>query len=422
MIKLNQSLIEKKIREFQEGVDYIFAGETHKDSEKAPPIIIGDKEEKNSGYFVGYTLRSFDILSPRLKKTLRETLAKQAEILLSLDFQWAEGDGGTIASKFQANSNDNCYFFLVDQDDNFFTYHSEIGERKEGQFLIYYTELSPETKKKHAENYQAAQQAWAEKVQKNGGRELTTDVPLSGTKCWDCGEVISDEDINRGNYCVDNQRWNSWMDRTFAHGGLDSGKKCQSQKLKSKKRNSWRYHFEVAGKWEQKKEHEQSHPDCGFLCRDRLQKFHRQFSKNLVYLEKYLSQEPATEKRSKEIANTKKNLAEIEQRLSIMKSDQPQKYASCDIKCSECEQKLCLHKNCQVGQGCPPKNCQRRHKHKNKPTQKENNDNVNNAKNQEENLLQPANLTLIIGLGIGGILALFRLVIFWLKRDSKPKR
>jgi hypothetical protein len=145
------------------------------------------------------------------------------------------------------------------------------------------------------------------------------------------------------------------------------------------------------------------------LCRDRLQKFHRKFSKNLVYLEKYLSQEPATEKRSKEIANTKKSLAEIEQRLSVMKSDQPQKYASCDIKCSECEQKLCLHKNCQVGQGCPPKNCQRRHKHKNKPTQ---NDNANNDKNQEENLPQPASLTLIIGLGIGGILALFGLVIF----------
>lgn len=159
MKKINQSLIEKKIQEFQKGVDYVFAGETHKASKKAPPIIIGDKEEKNSGYFVGYTLRSFDILSPRLKKTLREMLAKQAELLLSLDFQQVEGNEGSIISEFQANSNDNCSFILVDQDDNLFTYRSEIGERKEGQLLIYYTELDQETRKKHAENYQVAQQA-----------------------------------------------------------------------------------------------------------------------------------------------------------------------------------------------------------------------------------------------------------------------
>ena len=157
--KINRSLIERKIREFQEGVDYVFAGGTHKASEKAPPIIIGDKEEKNSGYFVGYTLRGFDILSPRLKKTLREILAKQAELLLSLDFQQVEGNEGSIISEFQANSNDNCSFILVDQDDNLFTYRSEIGERKEGLLLIYYTKLDQETRKKHAENYQAAQQA-----------------------------------------------------------------------------------------------------------------------------------------------------------------------------------------------------------------------------------------------------------------------
>jgi hypothetical protein len=100
------------------------------------------------------------------------------------------------------------------------------------------------------------------------------------------------------------------------------------------------------------------------LCRHKLQKFHRKFLKNLNYLEKYLGQEAATEKRDKDIVDTKKNIAEIEQRLSVMKSNQPEKYAICDIKCSECGQKLCLHKNYQNGQECPPKNC--RHKHKDK--------------------------------------------------------
>jgi hypothetical protein len=85
MTKLNQSPIENKIREFKAGADYVFADEIHKD--KAEMSTIEGGKEKKAGFLAGCTLREFTILSPQLKKVLREESIKQTETLLSLDFQ-----------------------------------------------------------------------------------------------------------------------------------------------------------------------------------------------------------------------------------------------------------------------------------------------------------------------------------------------
>ena len=74
-ISINKiSPIENKIQEFKEGKDHIFTGEKH----HAPDNRDGTK---------GYITKSYDILSPELKKVLREMLAESVAILTSFDFQ-----------------------------------------------------------------------------------------------------------------------------------------------------------------------------------------------------------------------------------------------------------------------------------------------------------------------------------------------
>src|SRR5437763_16803286 len=68
------SPFENKIREFEEGKDYIFTEEKY----YAPDNRDGTR---------GYTTKGYDVLSPELKKALREMLAESVVILTSFDFQ-----------------------------------------------------------------------------------------------------------------------------------------------------------------------------------------------------------------------------------------------------------------------------------------------------------------------------------------------
>ena len=104
--------IEKKLREFKEGVDYKFTGEKY----HAPNEV----ETK------GYTVRSYNIKSPQLRKTIREMLSRQVAILMSFDFA-----GKSYVSE-RLNGDNNDYYCMVKDyynGDNMIIYNQEKENR-----------------------------------------------------------------------------------------------------------------------------------------------------------------------------------------------------------------------------------------------------------------------------------------------------
>jgi len=93
-ININKiSPIENKIKQFKEGKDYNFTGERY----HAPDSRDGTR---------GYITKSYDILSPELKKTLRERLAKSVAILTSFDFQEEKRSDIHVIEDFHTSHDD----------------------------------------------------------------------------------------------------------------------------------------------------------------------------------------------------------------------------------------------------------------------------------------------------------------------------
>ncbi|CAG8657141.1 5355_t:CDS:2 [Ambispora gerdemannii] len=138
--KSQNSSIENKIREFQSGVDYVFTGEKY----HAPNKV----ETK------GYTVRNYDINSPRLRKVLWEMLSRQVAILTSFDFV-----GKSYVSESLNRNNASYYCNIKD-------YYN--GDNQKEQELV--------------QAYQVAERRYNEKVKQNGS-EPKLNIPPSGTKC-----------------------------------------------------------------------------------------------------------------------------------------------------------------------------------------------------------------------------------------------
>ena len=90
--------------------------------------------------------------------------------------------------------------------------------------------------------YQTAKKVWEQK-----GSPIQN-TPPSGTRCWDCYEVISDEDIAAGRYKVKNSRFGPTSKskiidfyKTFEHvKGV-----CKPLAYDCTLRNNYRYHSEL---------------------------------------------------------------------------------------------------------------------------------------------------------------------------------
>ncbi|CAG8640492.1 11674_t:CDS:1 [Ambispora gerdemannii] len=118
LINKNSS-IEDKIREFQAGIDYVFEEEKYH-----APQTVGEKKHGTMD-IRGYTQKSYKILSPELKKLLREILTKKAAILMSFDFK---GEG-TVNEHFRNDKPNNYYC----QTDDEFGYQIVLRDEREDQ-------------------------------------------------------------------------------------------------------------------------------------------------------------------------------------------------------------------------------------------------------------------------------------------------
>ena len=162
-ISINKvSPIENKIREFKEGKDYIFTGEKH----HAPDNRDGTK---------GYITKSYDILSPELKKVLRERLAESVAILTSFDFQ----EKIHVIEDFRTSYyNYNCMSF--DEFKNCVDY-SEPKEKQTSHISFFYFERPERETETFTNNYQTAKHCYQEKFKQKSPNLIPT--PPQGTKC-----------------------------------------------------------------------------------------------------------------------------------------------------------------------------------------------------------------------------------------------
>jgi hypothetical protein len=165
------SSIENKIREFQAGVDYVFEEEKYH-----TPQTIGEKKHGTMD-IRGYTQKFYQILSPKLKKILREMLTKKAAILMSFDFK---GEGA-VNEHFR-NDKPNIYYCQTDDEFGFQIVLRDERENQPAQLSIWDIERTDKEKRKYTEHYQTAKQHYEEKSQKNG-QKLTPNIPPQGTKC-----------------------------------------------------------------------------------------------------------------------------------------------------------------------------------------------------------------------------------------------
>jgi hypothetical protein len=163
------SSIENKLQEFQVGVDYVFEEEKYHD-----PQRIGEKEHGTMD-ISGYTHRSYKILSPELRKILREMLTQKAAILMSFDFK---GEA-TVNEHFKPNS----YYCQTDDELGYQIVLRDERENQPAQLSIWDIERTEKEKRKYAEHYQVAKQRYEEKNQKLISQELTYNIPPQGTKC-----------------------------------------------------------------------------------------------------------------------------------------------------------------------------------------------------------------------------------------------
>jgi len=147
-------------------------------------------------------------------------------------------------------------------------------------------------------------------------------IPPSGTKCWNCYEVISDSDISQGRYFVENMRLsNDNFYRMFEHVEEHG---CQAKNYDPTHRNNYRYSPNWEKIWEESKQKEHD-----YSCQDCLNKFRKEIISNLIYLETW------EEKAHDDITRTKQIITEIDNRLKEL--TESGRYNNCGIKlcCAE---------------------------------------------------------------------------------------
>jgi hypothetical protein len=359
------SPIENKIREFQTGVDYVFEEEKYH-----APHTVGEKKHGTMD-IRGYTHRYYKILSPELRKTLQEMLTKRAVILMSFDFK---GDG-TVNEHFRYNDVPNSYYCQTDDEFGYQIVLQDERANEPAQLSIWDTERTEKEKRKYAEHYQVAKQCYEEKKQKNS-QESSFNIPPQGTKCWRCDKVISSSDISQGRYRVFNHRIFGMIHKIFEHLKEDN---CPAQDSKKERGfDHFMYFPKLTKKWEKLSKSE-------WLCRNALEEVHTEMTYNLTYLES-LKKAPWNEFRDEDILLTKKNIAEVEERLEKIK--QEGRYNDCDINCADCGNILCYHEKGR--QDCPAGS---RHKscHGNMYQRGEKNNKTNQPIEGNKNLLSGSN-------------------------------
>lgn len=339
--------IESKIQEFKEGTDYVFTGgENHSSKTIGENKKVGN-DQCYAMNIRGYKSRNYDIISPKLKKIVREMFHQKFTILAS----YPGDNGGRLYSEsYGCDDNYSRYRVMIDDiNGDFVDYRQDWGRNKHSEFCVREFDDKDEEKELF-EMFKKAEINWEEK---RNGQDLTliNSVPLEGTKCWNCSEEITKNDIIQGNYCVYNARNFSSIHRRFCH--LEKEGKCReaqdrkrgnysskSRKEKSFPSSDLHYFWGLEAKWDETRQNE-------WLCRDYLQKLLRDMRDNLNYLE----QQPQNEEGDKEIVATRIIIAEIEERLQKVKEQG--RWDDCDNDCSDCGIKLCCHKKSH--QDCPPK-------------------------------------------------------------------